>query len=135
MTKLNIPSILIFVFSFLFFSCSGVAEKKRHNLFLKEIQYKKEGLMPAEYQAYIKQRITVKEGELQALQQLVKNQNKMMDHHNVMSESTGMETHSFNKVTTGMELKRLDTRIKNVERELFFLKSQLNSGTSSQKTR
>ena len=92
---------------------------------LKQVQNKRENLTALEYKQYIKKMIEVKESELQALNQLQDKSNKMMDHHEVMASSTGRDTYSFNKTTTGMDLKKTDTRIKNVEKELYLLKSQL----------
>jgi hypothetical protein len=105
--------------------CSTSSDAKRHQLFLKQVQGQREQLTPLEYKAYIKKMIDVKESELQALNQQSDKSNKMMDHHDVMASSTGRDTYSFNKTTTGMNLKKIDTRKKNVEKELYLLKSQI----------
>ncbi len=89
------------------------------------MESKRRNLTKPEYRYYIKHMIGNKEAELIGLRQQTGDHNKMMDHHEVMSSSTGMDTYSFNKSSTGMKLKELDVRVKNVEKELYFLKSQV----------
>ena len=108
-------------------SCASTKEKERHSSFLKQVQLKRETLNKGQYKHYLRQAIDRKEGELLALEQQMDENNKRMDHHEVMqSNSTQLDPHSFNKTTTGMALKNIDNRIKNVKKELFLLKSQLS---------
>jgi hypothetical protein len=122
---MKVISLLMILTLAVTIGCSTNTDRKRHQLFLKQVQNKRENLTALEYKQYIKKMIEVKESELQALNQLQDKSNKMMDHHEVMASSTGRDTYSFNKTTTGMDLKKTDTRIKNVEKELYLLKSQL----------
>ena len=119
--KLFILTILLITIG-----CSTNSDIKRHQLFMKQVKTQRESLTKLEYRMYVKKMIDIKEGELMALNQQVEKSNKMMDHHDVMASSTGRDTYSFNKTTTGMNLKKIDTRIKNVEKELYLLKSQLS---------
>ena len=118
--------IIIFSILLMTVGCSTNSDIKRHQLFMKQVQIKKESSTKLEYRHYVKKMIDVKEGELMALNQQLDKSNKMMDHHDVMSSSTGRDTYSFNKQTTGMNLKKIDTRIKSVEKELYLLKSELS---------
>ena len=118
--------VAIFTILLMTIGCSTNSDIKRHQLFMKQVKNQRESLTKLEYRQYVKKMIDVKEGELMALNQQLDKSNKMMDHHDVMSGSTGRDTYSFNKQTTGMNLKKIDTRIKNVEKELYLLKSQLS---------
>jgi hypothetical protein len=118
--------LMIFTILFITIGCSTNSDIKRHQFFMKQVQNQRESLTKIEYRQYLNKMIDVKEGELMALNQQLDKSNKMMDHHDVMSSSTGRDTYSFNKISTGMNLKKIDTRIKNVEKELYLLKSQLS---------
>lgn len=118
--------IIFLLSSILLFSCASNKERKRHENFLIEVKNQKAVLTPAQYQLYLKRKIDVKEGELTALKQLMDESNKRMEHHEVMqSNSAEMDPHSFHRVTTGIDLKNIDNRIKNVRKELLLLRSQL----------
>ena len=101
--------------------------KKDHQNFLNKVQRQKSLLPEKEYQNFLKKEIQRKQGELSALRGIQGGEEKQLDHHEVMSNSNQNvnDVHNFQARSSQHRLKNLNDRIQMVQKEIFFLQSQI----------
>lgn len=124
--------ILLIMICVVISSCSSFTSKKvdyqdGHRKFLSEVEAKKASLKKKEYRTYLQQKLDYKVGVLGNLQGQMSNAEGRNEQSELMSGSSNSEAHRFNAQSSGLEMRRLDERIKILKRQIFFLRSQLSS--------
>lgn len=123
--------LILLIISFVFIGCSKqplIRYKQNHHDYLERVNIMKKKSSPSEYQAFIKTQIQQKELELTNIESLT---NNVQNRH---SESESQETlnegdiNHFKANNARIELHQLSEKRKWIERQLFFLKSQLSAG-------
>lgn len=104
-----------------------VKHEKEHRAFLSLVESKKKNLSKDEYRKFLTRTLKLKESEKGTLDGHMESLKNRISHSEVMFSSSAEEAHLFNEKTTSLEMEKLDKRIKLVEREIFFLRSQLSA--------
>lgn len=108
-------------------SCSNQAtiRKNDHAQFLKEVEMKKSSLSKNDYKKYINLKLKQKEDELIYYKSMNGQKELGLNQNESMSGQGSLDVHHFNAQGNKIDLYHLNEKIKLLNKELFFLRSQL----------
>ncbi|MCO4794134.1 MAG: hypothetical protein KC493_10495 [Bacteriovoracaceae bacterium] len=121
---------LILILCVALFSCSSfkkVDYQKDHQTFLGLVEKKKSTLSNNDYRIFLKNSLNQKTNVETNLLGQMDNLKGRVSHNEVMSTSSNQDAHLFNAKSSGLEMKRIDERLKILKKEIFFLRSQLHA--------
>ncbi|MDC1175362.1 hypothetical protein OAT67_08190 [Bacteriovoracaceae bacterium] len=100
---------------------------KEHQIFLKEVQTKKQTLNDKDYRSYLNNMIKRKEGELAGISGRKYREEGMISQNDSQDSHSRQDLYHFKSQTHSMNWHNLEEREKLVNKQLFFLRSQLSS--------
>ena len=122
MRTLLLMTIMIFA------SCASIKEtpERKHQEYLSKVGQQKKLLKPEQYKSYISRELGLKESHLKALKDHYDREGEREIQLN-QSGSMYSDIKDMNVRNSHMQLHKISEQIKVLEKEIFFLKSQLSS--------
>ena len=123
----------VFILLSLLTACGSAPHyQKDHQSFMSLAQRAKTDMDKKAYKRWLNQRLEEKQSHLQAISGWQEREEKIHGQHEMMDSSTastggGPDMHEFKARNSAQRMQRNDEQMKFLEREIFYLKSQLSA--------
>jgi hypothetical protein len=122
---MNFFLILLFVITT---SCAHQKYLDEHQTFLRTIEQNKQSMTKPEYRAYLNYQLNSKENELQGLTGMQQNsEGNLAVQETMTNQYTSLDNYDFQSNSTKINLKRIDEKQKLINKQIFYLRSELSS--------